>query len=163
MSRMRPRRFASLCILASARQQASLRKTYGYSRPFFISPGVVTISSRAAHGGGEGEKEGEEKRGKKGWKGTACSPQNRREMVYVGYSKVRIVEGSFSGDLVLLRRFYVSWNCNNILSIFKLAIARKLRVDNFYDYACFCIRNIGKFFVVFPFVARYRRIKLKLG
>lgn len=105
MSRMRPRRFASFCISASARQQGSLRKTYGYSRPFFISPGVVTISSRAAHGGRKRRRRRKEGKGRKR-RVEKEPPQNRRETVYVGYSKLRI-----DGEAVVEVSFEAISNC----------------------------------------------------
>lgn len=61
---------ASLCKLLHLGETTGfqVRKTYGYSRPFFISLGVVTISSRAAHGGKKGEEERRGKGGKEGLK-----------------------------------------------------------------------------------------------
>lgn len=163
MSRMRPRRFASLCILASARQQASLRKTYGYSRPFFISLGVVTISSRAAHGGG-GEKKKEKKRGERRVeKEPRVRLRTGERWCTLGIRRLESLKAPFQA---------ISYCCDDsmsreIVTIFcrfsNCRLQGNCANDNFYGNACFCIRNIGKFFVVFPFVARYRRIKLKLG
>lgn len=139
---MRPRRFASLCISASARQQGSLRKTYGYSRPFFISLGVVTISSRPAHGGRK-----RRRRRRKEGKGRKRRVEKEPRVRFRTGEKWCVLDIRIDEAIVEVPFETISNCCDDSLS--REIVTRfwrgeeKLRIDNFYGNAC--IRDMINF------------------